>query len=172
MNEMRVANIAFDAYFVISADRGSMRIIGAPLRVNGLYNSSISSKSSSDSAPMTTRSGRKKSSIAAPSFKNSGLEQTDILCSVCDCANSLTFAAVPTGTVDLSTISFGPFATAPIDSATLNTAVKSAPPSASDGVPTAIKTMRASPTAVFKSVVKLRRPLRTFDTTNSDKPGS
>ena len=63
----------------------------------------------SSSAPMTMRSGRMKSSTAAPSFRNSGFETT---------ANgdrrrraaraprrspSRTLSAVPTGTVDLST---------------------------------------------------------------------
>ena len=52
----------------------------------------------SSSVPMTTRSGFMKSSIAAPSFRNSGLETTVILCLV-SLRGGLTLAAVPTGTV-------------------------------------------------------------------------
>ncbi len=62
------------------------------------------SKSSSDSAPMTTRSGFMKSSTAAPSFRNSGFEHTETGWSVSACASSCTLSAVPTGTVDLSTM--------------------------------------------------------------------
>ena len=35
MNEIFVASIAFAAYFVISAENGSMKRIGLPLRTNG-----------------------------------------------------------------------------------------------------------------------------------------
>ena len=35
MNEMRVASMAFAAYFVISADGMSMKMIGLPVRTNG-----------------------------------------------------------------------------------------------------------------------------------------
>ena len=35
MNEMRVASMAFAAYFVISADAMSMKMIGFPVRTNG-----------------------------------------------------------------------------------------------------------------------------------------
>ena len=41
MKEIRVANIAFAAYFVISADAMSMKMIGLPVRTNGAYNSAI-----------------------------------------------------------------------------------------------------------------------------------
>ena len=43
MNEMRVASMALAAYFVSSALAQSMTMIGAPVRVNGEYSSSISS---------------------------------------------------------------------------------------------------------------------------------
>ena len=47
-----------------------------------------------------------QSSIATPSFKNSGLLAMSILMSLSklDSINSLTLKAVPTGTVDLITI--------------------------------------------------------------------
>ena len=35
MNEMRVASMAFAAYFVISAEGMSMKMIGLPVRTNG-----------------------------------------------------------------------------------------------------------------------------------------
>ncbi len=41
MNEMRVASMAFAAYFVISADGRSMKMIGRPVRTNGAYSSAI-----------------------------------------------------------------------------------------------------------------------------------
>jgi hypothetical protein len=41
MKEMRVASIAFAAYFVISADGRSMNRIGFPVRTNGAYSSAI-----------------------------------------------------------------------------------------------------------------------------------
>jgi len=52
---------------------------------------------------MTTRSGFKKSSSAAPSFKNSGLLTTSNSTLVCAAITSRTLSAVPTGTVLLST---------------------------------------------------------------------
>jgi hypothetical protein len=73
MNEIRVASIAFAAYFVISADGMSMKMIGFPVRTNGAYSSAITLRAWSLSTPITTRSGFMKSSIAAPSFRNSGL---------------------------------------------------------------------------------------------------
>ena len=41
MNEMRVASMAFAAYFVISADGMSMKMIGLPVRTNGAYSSAM-----------------------------------------------------------------------------------------------------------------------------------
>ena len=53
---------------------------------------------------MTTRSGFMKSSIAAPCFRNSGLLTTLNGCVVSRRMTSRTFAAVPTGTVLLLTM--------------------------------------------------------------------
>ena len=58
---------------------------------------------------MTILSGRKQSSTATPSFRNSGFEAISIFTSIerCDMMSSissLTLKAVPTGTVDLMTI--------------------------------------------------------------------
>ena len=57
MNEIRVASIAFAAYFVISAEAMSMKMIGRPVRTNGEYSSAITLRAWSDSTPSTTRSG-------------------------------------------------------------------------------------------------------------------
>jgi len=92
------------AYFGISADGISMKITGCPLSVKGLYNLRMISSAFSDSMPTTIRSGLRKSSTAAPSLRNSGLEATSKGISTPLFANSplmasLTRIAVPTGTV-------------------------------------------------------------------------
>ncbi len=76
MNEMRVASIAFAAYLQSSALAVSITMIGAPVRVNGRYNSRMRSAARESLAPITTRSGFRKSSTAAPCFRNSGLLTT------------------------------------------------------------------------------------------------
>jgi hypothetical protein len=103
MNEMRVASIALAAYLVSSADSMSMWMIGLPVRTNGPYSSSMTSAARWDSEPMTTRSGLRKSSMAAPSFRNSGFETTSNSWLVDSLRAPSTLRAVPTGTVDLST---------------------------------------------------------------------
>ena len=50
-----------------------------------------------------------KSSIAAPSLRNSGLEQTAKSIVVSALTAARTFSAVPTGTVDLVTTILGSF---------------------------------------------------------------
>ena len=74
MNEMRVASIALAAYLVSSAEAGSMTRIGLPVRTKGSYSSRMSASTCGSSVPITTRSGFRKSSTAAPSFRNSGFE--------------------------------------------------------------------------------------------------
>ena len=80
MNEMRVASIAFAAYFVSSAERRSMKSTGCSARTNGAYSSAMTARARSEATPTTTRSGRMKSSMAAPSLRNSGLETTSKGC--------------------------------------------------------------------------------------------
>ena len=70
---------------------------------------------------MTTRSGFRKSSIAAPSFRNSGFDTTSYGWLVWAAIRSLTFLAVPTGTVDLSTTTVYPVMCFAIDSAAART---------------------------------------------------
>ncbi len=78
----------------------------------------MSSAVSGSSVPITTRSGRRKSSIAAPSFRNSGFDTTPTAYSVAAAIASLTLRFVPTGTVLLSTTTFGSFMTRAIPRAT------------------------------------------------------
>ena len=160
MNEMRVASIAFAAYFVISADGMSMTMSGFPVRTNGAYNSSMTLAASSESTPTTTRSGFMKSSTAAPSFRNSGLEQIWKGVRVCREISARTFSAVPTGTVLLVTTSFRSFMCSPIVRATSRTCCRSAEPSSSGGVPTAMKITSDRSTAWATSVVNVKRPSR------------
>ena len=68
--------MAFAAYLVISADLTSIAINLSLIKVKGAYKFLIKLIASSLSAPTTTLSGCIKSLIAAPSFKNSGLETT------------------------------------------------------------------------------------------------
>jgi len=91
--------------------------------------------------PITTRSGRRKSSTANPSRRNSGFETTSNSKSgpACFRISARTFSLVPTGTVDLSTITLYSgwrmrekiFPSSP---ATLSTYCRSAEPSSPGGV--------------------------------------
>ena len=97
------------AYLVISADGISMKIIGWPLSKNGLYRRRITSSARSEATPTTMRSGLRKSSMAAPSLRNSGLEATSNSMVSPRLARAFsisarTLAAVPTGTVLLVTM--------------------------------------------------------------------
>ena len=177
MKLMRVANIEFAAYFIISAEGISVKSIRSPLSINGLYNFVIISFALSLSTPTTTRSGRIKSSTAAPSFKNSGLEATSKgiftpLLSSSSIMTAFTFWAVPTGTVLFvtKTVYFCIFW--PNVRATAKTYFKSALPSSSGGVPTALKTTSTSSKHSVNSVVKFKRPAEVFFCIIPLSPGS
>src|SRR5262249_41675165 len=102
-NEILVARKALDAYLIISAEGTSVMIMG---RSRGAYSSSRVMATCWVGAPITIRSGRRVSSMAEPSRRNSGLETTSNgtgviwLCSM----TSRTRSPVPTGTVDLLTM--------------------------------------------------------------------
>ena len=160
MNEIRVASIAFAAYFVISADGTSMKMIGLPVRTNGAYSSPMTCAASWESTPTTTRSGFMKSSTAAPSFRNSGFAHTWNGTVVCFAISARTRSAVPTGTVLFVTTIFGLFMRWPTVRATSSTCCKSAEPSSSGGVPTAMKTTSERSIAPGTSVVNWSRPPR------------
>ncbi|MCY1546664.1 hypothetical protein D9M68_826710 [compost metagenome] len=97
---------------------------------------------------MMTRSGRMKSSIAAPSLRNSGLLATVIRNGLPRLSrpaliSSATRSPVPTGTVDLSTTMQAWLRRSANAAATAKTCDKSAEPSSPHGVPTAIKIISA-----------------------------
>src|SRR5919108_420465 len=97
MKLILVASMALAAYFVISADSGVITRNGCSVRKNGAYSSRSASATSGLRTPTTTRSGFMKSSIAAPSLRNSGFEATST-CGHPFCAStSATLAFVPTG---------------------------------------------------------------------------
>ena len=172
MNEMRAASIALAAYLVISADGMSMKMIGLPVRTNGAYSSPSTCAASGESTPTTTRSGFMKSSTAAPSFRNSGFEQTWNGLFVYLAISARTFSAVPTGTVLFVITILGARIRWPIVRATSSTCCRSAEPSSSGGVPTAIKMTSERSTAPPTSVVKRSRPPRWLRSTSGCNPGS
>src|SRR6185312_750194 len=94
---------------------------------------------------------------AAPSFKNSGLLTTWNGNRAKRLTHSVTFAAVPTGTVDLVTTTVSRVMLRPISSATASTWRRSAEPSSSGGVPTAMNTTSALAIAAATSVVNDNR---------------
>ena len=137
----------------------------------------MTARARSDSMPTTTRSGDMKSLIAAPSLRNSGFEATSNSISSPRFSSSsriacLTFAAVPTGTVDLVTSMVYFFMFRPKVRATSSTYLRSAEPSSSGGVPTAENTTSTSSRQEVRSVVKCRRPASTLRFTSSSSPGS
>ena len=71
--------------------------------------------------PITILSGFKKSSTAKPSLKNSGFETTSNSQIAFLEMTCLTFSAVPTGTVLLSTITLYSFILSPISFETFKT---------------------------------------------------
>ncbi len=121
MNEIRVASMAFAAYFVSSAERTSMNRTGCSARTNGAYSSAITARARSEETPTTTRSGRMKSSIAAPSFRNSGFETTSKGCFAVSRRTAATLSAEPTGTVDLFTTTAYPVRVRPMSPAAART---------------------------------------------------
>ncbi len=85
------------------------------------------------------RSGRKKSSTAVPSFRNSGFETTSSATLAVASMRACRASHVPTGTVLLTTTMPGFFARVATCSPAASTALMSAAPVASGGVPTARK---------------------------------
>ena len=119
-----------------------------------------------------TRSGFRKSSRAAPSLRNSGLETTENEWEVAAPMAVRSLAFVPTGTVDLTTTTFGASMARAMSSATRRTWVMSAEPSSSCGVPTAMNRRSLARTAAASSVVKRSRSSAALRTISSSSPGS
>ena len=169
--------MAFAAYLVISADGTSIKITRKLFKRKGRYRRVISSSARSDSTPTTTRSGLIKSLIAAPSFRNSGLEATSNSISTPRLSSSSwiarrTFFAVPTGTVLFVTTRICFFIFRPTVRATSSTYFKSALPSSSGGVPTALNKTSTSSRHSVRSVVKCNLPACWLRWTISSRPGS
>ena len=156
MNEILVASIAFATYLVISALLTSIKINLSWFATNGPYNSFKISADFSSSVPSTTLSGCIQSSIATPSFKNSGFEAIEICTSLTLFSSmiSLTLKQVPTGTVDFTTTNESFVTFSAICFATVKTKSKLTLPPSASGVPTAIKIMSESSKASFRFVVK------------------
>ena len=105
MKLILVARKALEAYLTSSAVSRPVTTIGTSMRFNGRYSARNRASARSLSTPMTIRSGRMKSAIAAPSRRNSGFEATSKSAfGLASATIRLTCRAVPTGTVDLSTI--------------------------------------------------------------------
>ena len=160
-------------------------------RLNGAYSSPISSRARCPAAPgavpRTIRSGRMKSSTAAPSFRNSGFEtiETGAAGKLAATASpslrrrassasiaSSTLRAVPTGTVDFCTTTFSACMCAPMLRAAASTYCRSALPSWSAGVPVAMKISSPWRTASAMSIVKRRRRSAALRPTSSGRPRS
>ncbi|MPM76636.1 hypothetical protein SDC9_123635 [bioreactor metagenome] len=171
------ASIAFAAYLVISAEEGSIRNKRSS-GTNGAYSSRIIERASSETAPTTTLSGCRQSSIAIPSFRNSGFERTSrlIFSSPLSCMWALMrfqrSVPVPTGTVDLTTMKHEWSMHEPILSSALSTCARSALPSLEGGVPTAMKQSWAFSSPSLMSVEKVSLPSFMFFFTRSSSPGS
>ncbi len=113
-----------------------------------------------------------KSSSAAPCFMNSGLLTTLKVCVVSHAIAARTLAAVPTGTVLLSTTTMYLFIARPTSRATASTCCRSADPSSPCGVPTAMNTISHARTAAGRSVAKVNRSSVWLRRTTSSSPGS
>ena len=72
-----VARNALLAYLISSAVATFVITNGTSIRFSGLYRSRRIAIASGSSAPITTRSGRRKSSTALPSRRNSGFDATE-----------------------------------------------------------------------------------------------
>ena len=73
MKEILVARNALAAYLIVSADAGSVTITGA---VIPRYSDATRTAAAWSSAPITMRSGLRKSWMAEPSRRNSGFDTT------------------------------------------------------------------------------------------------
>ena len=182
MNEMRVASMALAAYLVSSALGTSIHTIRSWWRLSEAYKRPIASLACSPigvrGMPTTMRSGCMKSSMAAPSFKNSGLDTTTngrsaLPQTLSSAATAwVTRSAVPTGTVDLFTMTMGPVMARATCCAAAITCARSAEPSSCGGVPTAMNMISAWVTAAGMSPVKLRRLPWVLRTIRASRPGS
>ena len=109
MNDILVASIEFEAYFIISADDMSVNIRRSLTSMKGLYRRAMMARARGLSTPTTNLSGDMKSLTATPSFRNSGFDATSNSTSTPrrDSSSAIvrsTRRVVPTGTVLLVAI--------------------------------------------------------------------
>ena len=165
MYEIFSARNAFAAYLVTSALFSSITMTLLPGCRNGSYRSLRATIARSLLDPITTRSGRRKSSIAYPSRRNSGFDTTSKSNAgpACFRIAACTLSLVPTGTVDLSTTTLYPasgrFAKIfPRSFATCRMYFRSAEPSSPGGVGRHRKTISAGRIAFSRSPENAIRP--------------
>ena len=96
-NDSLVAKNALAAYFMVSAEAGSVMSTGASTPA---YRPATRSATEASAAPTTTRSGLRKSCTADPWRRNSGLETTATSARPRACCS---ISVVPAGAVDLFT---------------------------------------------------------------------
>ncbi len=113
-----------------------------------------------------------KSSIAAPSLRNSGLLARWQGLPRSFVSRSRAWLFVPTGTVLLMTTIVSSVTWGASPSTTAQRLLKFAEPSSLLGVPTARNTIWAPPAPAARSVVKCKRPLSALRRTSSSRPGS
>jgi hypothetical protein len=100
-----------EAYLIVSAEAGSVTSTGAPRDSN---RPATRVAAAGSSAPTTMRSGLRKSWMAEPSRRNSGLDTTATSSRP---STSSTTRVDPTGTVDLLTTTLSGSSTGPISPA-------------------------------------------------------
>src|SRR5215471_16342039 len=125
-----LARKALEAYLIVSADAGSVTMIGA---VTPMYSAATRTAADWSSLPITMRSGLRKSWTAEPSRRNSGFDTT--LTSSRPRTRSTAWVD-PTGTVDLLTTTASDGRTGPISRAAAWMYDRSADPSSPWGVGT------------------------------------
>src|SRR4030095_7773138 len=107
-----LARKALEAYLIVSADAGSVTMIGA---VTPMYSEATRTAADWSSLPMTMRSGVRESWTADALRRNSGLDTTTTSSRP---STRSTTRVDPTGTVDLLTTTASDGRTGPISRAT------------------------------------------------------
>jgi hypothetical protein len=147
-----VARKAFEACLMISAEAGSVTWSGA---ASPRYKAASRTAAAWSSAPITTRSGCRKSCTADPSRRNSGIETTWMSLRPITCSM---IRVDPTGTVDALTTIVSGARWGPISAATASSDLRSEGPSGPSGPDTHRYTNSVSATASADPTLKRSRP--------------
>ncbi len=151
---------------------------GVGRSITGAYASCSRFSEAADRTPKTSRSGRRVSSIAKPSRRNSGFQASSTPAATVPSARpasswAASRSAVPDGTVDLPTSSAPSRAWASSAENAASTADRSAANSpAFCGVPTHTKCTSPNAPASSCDVVKRNRPDASCSVSSSGRPGS